>query len=274
MKYRASPAVHIFGEKIEKAWGLKGWQGWQDPDKDVLFFGMYEIQDFNVYHNHEGKKTIFWCGSDIPRIFINPERMRIVKENPEVEHWVETKLQAVELEQAGITAKIAPSFLEDINDFPLSFKPSDKPHIWLSGHPNREEEYGFDLIKKIAPSLPNITFHLYGVDNGDNRKECPQNVIYHGWVSNKQLNEEIKNYQGCIRTNQHDGFSEVPAKTMLLGQYAITFLLYEYSWKYNTEDELVALLEKLCQTKEPNIKARDYYRENLNNYPWNVNRIK
>ena len=245
MVFRCSRSVNIFGDKIEKAWGLKSWQGWQDPDKDILYFGMYEIEDYNIYHNTEGKKTIFWCGTDILYLFGNPERIRIVMENPETEHWTETEAQANELAQAGIRAHIAPSFLEDINNFPLSFKPTNKPHIWLSGHPNREEEYGFNLAKMMAVKFPDITFHLYGVDKNDNRDDCPKNVIYHGWVPNKQLNDEIKNYQGCIRANTHDGFSEVPAKTMLSGGYAITYLPYKYGWQFRTEKELEELLQRL-----------------------------
>jgi len=268
MKYRASKAVHIFGAKIEKVWHIKEWNGWKDEDKDVLFFGMYEMEDYQVFNNFEGKKTIFWCGSDIPRIFMNPERMRIVKENPEIEHWVETGAQADELTEAGIKANISPSFLEDINEFPLSFKPTNEPHVYLSGHPGREEEYGFNLAKRMAIKFPLITFHLYGVDKEDNRNDCPGNVIYHGWVSNKQFNEEIKNYQAGIRPNQHDGNSEIPMKAMLMGQYAITYLPYKYAWQFHNEEELVELLQRLCETKKPNITAREYYGKSLNLFPW------
>ncbi len=53
MKYRCSPSVHIFGDKIEKIWGIKEWTGWQDPDEDVLFFGMesalYLTTDIYLY---------------------------------------------------------------------------------------------------------------------------------------------------------------------------------------------------------------------------------
>ncbi len=268
MKYRCSPSVHIFGDKIEKIWGIKEWTGWQDPDEDVLFFGMYEIEDYKIFHNAKVKKTIFWCGSDVPRIYMNLERMRIVKEDPSTEHWVETPKLANELAGAGIKANISPSFLENIEDFPLSFNPTGKPHIWLSGHANREEEYGFNLAKRIAIKFPNVTFHLYGVDKNDERNECPKNVIYHGWVSNKQLNEEIKGYQGSIRANMHDGNSEVPIKTMLMGQYAMTYLPYKYSWQYKSDEDLEELVQRLCETKNPNTEARDYWRENLNNYPW------
>jgi len=226
MKYRCSPSVHLFGDKIEKAWGIKEWQGIGDPDKDVLFFGMYEIQDYQIYHNFKGNRTIFWCGNDIERIFQNPERMRIVREDPSVEHWCETTVQANKLLKAGIKAKIAPSFLEDIKKFPLSFKATNTPHIYLSGHPRREDEYGFYEAYEVAKRFPNVTFHLYGSEHLPEVEELP-NVICHGWVTNKQFNKDIKNYQACIRANRHDGNSEIPMKAMLQGQYAITYLPYK-----------------------------------------------
>jgi hypothetical protein len=49
--------------------------------------------------------------------------------DPEIEHWVETKAQSDELAKANIKANIAPSFLENIDDFPLFHR-----HLffWLS----------------------------------------------------------------------------------------------------------------------------------------------
>ena len=267
MKYRCSESVWLFGTKIEKSWGLKKWTGHKDPDDDVLFFGMYEIGDYQVLNNHNGKRTIFWCGGDVPRIYLNPERKRIATD-PNIEHWVETKALADELLPAGIKAHIAPSFLEKIDEFSLSYKYSNKPHIWLSGHPKREEEYGFNLAKKMAIRFPEMTFHLYGIDKQDTKGECSKNVIYHGWVSSKQLDEEIKDYQGCIRANQHDGNSEVPMKAMLLGQYAITYLPYDFAWQFKTDDDVAELLERLAETKVPNTAGRNYWRTNLNQYPW------
>jgi len=268
MKVKTSQSVHQFGEKIHKVWGLEEWEGISDPEKDILFFGMYSKEDYDVFWAFGGKKTIFWCGMDILRLFQVPERIRIIKEDPETEHWVETAMQASELARVGIRAHIAPSFLEDINDFPISFKPTDKPHIYLSGHPNRGDEYGFNIAKRMAGRFPDYTFHLYGVDKEDDKNDCPSNVIYHGWVLNKQFNKEIKNYQASIRTNIHDGNSEIPMKAMLMGQYAITWLPYKYAWQFHNEEELVELLQRLKGIKEPNTEARNYWRENLNQYPW------
>ena len=76
------------------------------------------------------------------------------------------------------------------------------------------------------------------------------------------------NYHCGLRTNEHDGFSEVTSKSILMGQYPITKILYEGIWNYDTEDELVALIEKLKYMKEPNHKGRALYLKKINNYPW------
>ena len=48
-----------FNEKVKKVWGLDEWKGIDDPDQDVLFFGLYIDQDYNVFYFHEGKKSVF-----------------------------------------------------------------------------------------------------------------------------------------------------------------------------------------------------------------------
>ena len=266
MKYRCANGVHVFAPKIELAWNLEKWQGWQDPDKEVLFFGMYEKRDYDVYHNCEGKKTIFWCGSDILMMLGDPEVTRIAKENPETEHWTETNQQAEELARVGIKAKVCPSFLANVNDYPLSFQiplPNEKWKIWLSGHPNREKEYGFEDAKEIAKMFDNIEIHFYGVDG-----ESTENVIYHGFVPEEQLDKEIRKYHSAMRGNQHDGVSEVVIKSLLLGQYPITKLPYERVWQYNNIGELAKYVVELQTKVTPNYEPRVKWMKAINQFPW------
>ena len=264
MKLIISSAVGNFDEKVCKTWKLEKWFGIKDPDKELLFFGLYVDYDYNIFYNFDGKKTVFWCGSDILRLLQIPERQRKLKLFPETEHYCENEVEARELESVGLKPIIRPSFVEDIDNFPISFKPTDNPHVFLSGHPMREEEYGFGLAERLAEKLPEFTFHLYG---GDYESEFT-NVKCHGKVPADQFNEEIKNYQCGLRPNDHDGFSEITAKSVLMGQYPISKIPYKHIWNYQTEDELVELLKKIKEQKTPNSEAREYWRETLNNYPW------
>ena len=65
MKVRTSLSVIAFEPKVMKIWGLEKWMGLEDEDQDVLFFGLYTLHDYDAFWYHTGKKTIFWCGSDI-----------------------------------------------------------------------------------------------------------------------------------------------------------------------------------------------------------------
>ncbi len=264
-KIRVSSAVIGFKEKAMKTWRLKEWQGVDDPF--VLFFGLYDDNDWDAFWYHTGKKAIFWCGSDILRLLGNQESQRRLRLFPETEHYCETEVEAENLKKLGIEPKVIPSFLEDIYEFPLSFNPTDKPHIWMCGHPGREDEYGITQAREIAIDFPEITFHIYGIDTPKNEDIIP-NVIYHGIVPNEQLNQEIRNYQCGLRCNVHEGVSEVPIKSLLLGQYPITRMYYEGIWQYKDGLELSNLLKKLKEQTKPNMVGMKIWRDKINRFPW------
>lgn len=281
-KVRVSQSVASFKKRVLQTWKLEDWEGIDSTD-DLLFFGLYNDRDFDVFNAYQGKKTVFWCGTDILSVVQDYERRRILKNNP-AEHYCENEVEAKNLELCGIKdVKIVPSFLDHIDKYPISFKPSKKPQVFMCGHPNRESEYGLNLIRRVAEKLPEIGFHIYGIDASDNLfykdkiptesqsvikdNVCP-NISYHGKVPEDKFNEEIKKYHCGLRTNEHDGMSEVTAKSILLGQYPITRIPYEHIWNYNTEDELVALLKRLKTMMSPNYEGRAYWIKHLNQYPW------
>jgi hypothetical protein len=281
MKLRTSLSIISFKKRAEQTWNLKEWEGINDPDQDLLFFGIYNDRDWCVFDNFKGNKYVLWAGTDITQVLKDYERKRILKNYPETKHYCENDLEAKELMSIGLNPEVIPSFLDDVNKFTISFKPTKTPHIFICGHDAREEEYGLGVIKRIAPKLPDAVFHVYGIsktssyfstsgilqDNSDIDFEN-SNVRYHGKVSEEQFNEEIKNYHCGLRTNEHDGFSDVVAKSILLGQYPITKIPYDKIWSYTTEDELVAQIEKIKTMTEPNIEARDYYLQKFNKFPW------
>lgn len=252
-----------FARKVFETWGLKQWQGIDDTE-EVLFFGMYSDNDYEVFRHYKGRRSVFWAGSDIIQMLRSNERTRVMKlHSPETKHYTEMEQEGEELRSLGLDVTVSPSFLEDINNFPVCFKPSKHPQVYLSGHPNREEEYGFDLVKSIAPKLPEITFHFYGVEG-----KSYDNIVYHGWVPDEQFNQEIRNYHCGLRCNLHDGCSEIVIKSILLGQYPIARLPYPSGvQQYETEAELVSLLSALKDKKSPS-EGRDYWLKVINDYPW------
>jgi hypothetical protein len=268
MKIRASSSVGHFKERAMKTWGLEEWEGIDDPDKELLFFGLFHERDWEVFDNYDGKRLVFWCGSDIIRAIEDYERQRILRNHLDTEHYCENEIEAKNLKSLAVNANIIPSFLDDIDKYPISFKPPEdgKWKVWLCGHPHREEEYGFLIAKRMANHFPDIEFHFYGIDKPE-FDQLP-NVFYHGYVKEETLNEEIKNYHCGFRPNNHDGVSEVMIKSILLGQYPITRIKYDDVWNYTSEQELIDCFNRLKEKRGANYEARSAWIKRLNQYPW------
>ena len=176
-------------------------------------------------------------------------------------------MEAENLKKIGIEAKVVPSFLENEDSFPLAYNHSVDPHVWMCAHPEREIEYGVDMMYAMARKFPTYTFHIYGIFDW-NMEEKPRNVLFHGQIPNEQLNKEIRQYQCGFRGNAHEGLSEVIVKALLMGQYCISLMKFPYTWNYQTEEELEKLMEKLKDTKDWNHEGRKSIKGSLNKFPW------
>jgi hypothetical protein len=233
-----SSSIENWREKIEKK--LVGYRG-----KRTLFFGAYHEKDYDRILKTEGPKSIYWQGSDIKQL---PDTIAISFTYLDIKHYCENNVCQSALKSLGIKAEIKPIFWGDINKYPLSYKPSENPQIWLCAHPGREREYGVEQVYLWAQLFPFI-FHIYGVD----KTYDLENVIFHGIVSEKELDGDIKNYQCGLRYNEFDGFSEVVSKSMLLGQHVISRIDYPHSMfpTYKAFSEL--------KNKKANTGGREYY---------------
>lgn len=291
MKLRYSTSVKNFGKKAIIKWGIEEWKGIDDPDQDLLFFGLFHDRDFEVYHNFKGKKTVFWCGGDILRLLEDYERQRVLKINP-AKHYCETQEQATKLRSVGIEPEVVPSYLGEmltpsfeapvlkvskiddagmvnVEDTNLDSLPNWK--IWMTAHPHREQEYGLDQAKHLAKLFDDVEFHFYGVEKEYEGKILTEldnlpNVFYHGEVPEERFDEEIANYHCGLRCNESDGVSEVVVKSILLGQYPISRLPYEGVWQYHNFLELVELVKKLKEQRTPNYRTRNLWVFKLNNF--------
>jgi len=288
MKYkiRCSSTVHNFRDKILKYWKLEEATYPRDKYNPVVFFGMYHIGDWKNFFRYRGKKAIFWCGGDILNFkrnwFFGDGRARNISKilnwipwnkillclsGSKVDHYVENEAEYRQLKELRVNAKIYPSFLDSVDNFPVSFKPSSTPHVFLCMHKHREVEYGIKTVELMSRKFPYIVFHIYGIDNYDGLNGR-KNIVFHGQVSEKQFNEEIKNYQAGLRCNEYDGFSEVVIKSVLLGQYPISRIEYPHVWSYTTNTELESYLYRLAYIKQPNLEAREFWLNNINKQPF------
>jgi hypothetical protein len=251
----------------QNVWGTKDYVNDVDP---TVFFGLYGLPDFYALWRHKGRKAILWAGSDI-RHFIAGywlEDGGAIKMCPKgmakwinkyCESYVENQIEYLALKFHGIESKIVPSFLGDVKEFPISFKPGNKLYTSVSG--DAFELYGWDKIRPLALANPEIEFHLYG-NNATSTEWINPNIVIHGRVPKEQMNEEIKEMQGALRLTDFDGFSEIIAKSIWMGQYPVSLLKYPQVFD-------VSEIKSILKQTEPNHKARNYYLSITNQYPWN-----
>lgn len=269
MQCRWAPSLGKLEGTHQEAWGTGEYESRYEQ---TVFFGMYDLRDYIALWRHKGPKWILWAGSDIRNLLrgfvLNDGKLRyisafggnrwIYKTLEHAEHWVENYVERDALRAVGIEARVCPSFMGKISDFEITYKPSENPKVYLCSPEGRQIEYGFDVVERIASALPSYSFHLYG----SKWKTKYQNVFVHGRVSKDQMNKEIKDMQVGLRLNAFEGFSEIIAKAILMGQIPVSRIEYPGIPKCETDNEIMNRIEY------PNFTERDWYIENLNSYPW------
>lgn len=283
---RVAPSLGALEGTHQEVWGTEEYDPKKHKNEPTVFMGLYDIRDYIALIKHKGDKYILWCGSDLRNLLnnylFNDGKLKwlsdVFQKTPRFllkflrhscSNWVENEDERYKLETLGIISTIVPSFMGNIDDFPVSYRHSERPNIYVSGHPGREEEYGWEFLREIANEVPECNFHLYG---SGIQMALPKysNFLIHGQIPKEQMNKEIKEMQCGLRLNTSDGFSEITAKSVLMGQYPITALKYPVIANYSAPDELVGLLKALGEKKAPNLAGAEYYRTILNKYPWNL----
>ena len=232
-------------------WGTRDYENDQDP---TVFMGVYGLPDFYALWRHKGIKEVFWCGSDI-RHFIkgywleDEGRVKLSRTamfdlahwmDRNCGHWVENQLEREALKDFGVTARIAPSFLGNVDNFPVQkIKYPNRYYSSVSG--NDFEVYGWEKVNLIAEQNPKNKYYLYG---NTVPWEAPKNVVVRGRLSQQDMDKEIKEMAGAIRMTKFEGFSEIVAKSVLWGQKPISLIEYPFLKAENPREELLKVLNK------------------------------
>lgn len=278
-KCRVAPSLGALEGTHQDAWGTEEYVWWKHRNEPTVFFGLYDLRDYLALFWHRGKKWVLWAGSDVRSLSagfaFNDGKLKwlskalrgslthwILKVVSGAENWVENAWEGSQLGEMGVSWQECPSYMGQI-DLPISFNPSSVCDVYLSASEGRQEEYGWGMIERIAEWLPKHRFHLYGAE----WKTRHLNVIVHGRVSKEQMNEEIRGYHIGLRLNETDGFSEILAKAVLMGQYAIGKVKHPHIPSYENDMDLILKLNKSAKMESPN-PARRWYLYNLNRYPW------
>jgi len=245
-----------FAGTPNQVWGT---DDYTDDQRPTVFFGMYGLPDFYAVWRHKGEKHILWAGSDLRHLKGNywlddKGEIRIDNKgmcewiNKNCTSWVENKVEHNALKELGIESTIVPSFLGNVDDFPVQ-ELNQKKRYYSSVSGDDFILYGWDKIGTIAQENPEIEYHLYGSSKNQTElmkelRPFPDNVILHGRVSQQQMDSETKSMTGAIRLLEFEGFSEIVAKSILWGQKPISLIDYPFLREENPREELLKVLNK------------------------------
>lgn len=240
-----------FSGTPEEVWGTLPYDSKKHLNETVVFCGLYGLPDFYSLWQHKGKKYVWWVGSDITH-FVNGywlDEKGSIKLSPVAlgrwindmcESWVENEVEAKALEKVGVEAKVCPSFLGDVNKFPLQ-KINSELRYYSSVSGNDFKLYNWHKINKIAQKNQNIKYYLYG---NTIEWKAPKNVIVRGRMSQEEMNNEIKTMTGAIRLVDFEGCSELVIKAILWGQKLISAIDYPFLHSDNRREALLKILNK------------------------------
>ena len=164
MTFRFSTSISNFADRVRGKHRVYEWSFKKSLFDPTAFIGLYHEGDWLRIILHRGPKLGFWCGGDILRLREKPLWQKLLK-CVKIDHVCENEIEQKALKEMGFDARIHPIlFFDDWQKFRLSFRASRNPHVWLTCHPGREDEYGVTLIEEIAHLVPEVTFHIFGSD--------------------------------------------------------------------------------------------------------------
>lgn len=107
----------------------------------------------------------------------------------------------------------------------------------------RQLFYGMDQIAEIARALPNIEFHLFGLNQADFL--TTPNVHFYGWVSPEEFAEKLKASPIFLRLTDHDGFSVSVIEALGYGCEVIWSLPFEYTHLATNAQQAIERINQL-----------------------------
>lgn len=269
-----------FAGTPEEVWGVEKYNPKKHIDKSTVFFGVYGFPDFFALWRHKGTRMILWAGSDIRHLrdgyFLNSKGT--IRISPaEICKWineycisyVENKEEQEVMSELGIDTRVVPSFLGNVEDFPMKYKHEKRPRVYVSVSGDDFKLYKWKLIDSVAKEIPWIDFYLYG--NNQSFYTANENVFVMGRMDQEQMDKQINSMTAGLRMLPLEGCSEVIVKSALWGQWPISRISYPPVSHAKNKEDLIILLKQLKDKGSPNLEAREWFLENLNTYPWNSN---
>jgi len=244
------------------------WTDYESQYKQpVIWFGMYNLNDYMRFRYHEGASLVYWLGSDVS-ILINegilqysPNYLQELIHFKGAIHICENKTIQDELSSIGIKSLVRPFFLGNMEQFEDIYQPADRPSVYTMKSGRSFEFYGIPWIYEIANQV-DIDFHIYGHNGID-----LDNVFHYPYLPEYEFNESIKSHQAFLRLPEHDGFSQSTMKAILMGQYVAERTPYDFATHVTSPEELLEFLKLLPNKLESNQDVT-ILKSLLNNFDW------
>lgn len=151
-----SNSLSKFNDRIKSNYKLTDYKNKNDP---CIFFGMYNINDLNIFLNHKGKKYIIWGGSDINMELSQHNKIvNIIKENKVDFHFAISLDIKKRLDKLGFENKLVNFNLVDESIFKPIISYGNKIYVYNGTKKGREEIYGKKYYIEIKKRLPEFEF--------------------------------------------------------------------------------------------------------------------
>jgi len=262
--YSAGVAGH--GEKVRKMLGLQHYIPALHLQHPVWFFGMYFDCDYFQILAHSGKKIINWRGSDALQLQNSPQRIHIVH-HVQALHVCQSIRQQAILDKLNIQSIVRPMFNTPLEAVTMSSFPVDRTEILVLWRRGIDDFIRADMFFEIASRCPDVVFHIVGDEDADRfNQPGMENLIFHGFVDETTLDRIMGQCKGTIRPWVCDGTPNIQTKMLLKGRYAAHSCRFEKVAHCTTVEQYVDWINHLKQVKEPNIEARQWWIQHLNNF--------
>lgn len=107
----------------------------------------------------------------------------------------------------------------------------------------REAFYGYNEMVEAATHFKSMIFHVIGSDGKD--LNAPENIIFHGWISQEEVAALMKKTAIFVRITKHDGNSMSVVEALGNGCEVIWSYPNEKTYLATNSDELISTLDNL-----------------------------
>ncbi|MBW2018031.1 MAG: tetratricopeptide repeat protein [Deltaproteobacteria bacterium] len=265
-KFYTSPGVIHHAEKVRKMLGLEHYVPSLHSREPVWFFGLYFDQDFLQVLAHQGRKILNWRGSDALKLKGNQARIEIL-EKVEALHVCQSERQQAILRELGLKAVVRPMLNGDPRAYWVTPFPDGETMLLVFWRRGIDDFIQADLFFEIAARCPDVIFHIVGDEDPDRfNRPGMENLLFHGFVSEETLEDLMDRCKGTLRPWISDGTPNIQTIMLLKGRYAAHSCRFEKVTQCRTADDYVEWIQWLKNVKEPNLEAREWWLDKLNNF--------